>query len=186
VETHVLSNHEMLELLYQEGQMGSRKPSQLLSAMLQNCPRGEERNVFFHFMFLQRLPASLRSLLGEVDHGDPRALAARADRLWSVHSSQHGTVAAATASGENLVAAVSSAASGRGKSGHRGKGRGASRPPRGTTAASNGTSAASTLSTRAQSPAPSDLARSSTGLCFYHWSFGEKARSCNAPCTWGN
>ena len=137
-------------------------------------------------MLLQRLPASLRSLLGEVDHGDPRALAACADRLWSVHSSQHGTIAAATASEERLVAAVSSAAATKGKSSHRGKGRGASRAPCGTTAASTVTSAASTLSTRAQLPAPSDLARSSTGLCFYHWTFGEKARSCNAPCTWGN
>jgi hypothetical protein len=27
VETHVLSNHKTLELLFQEGQMGSRKPS---------------------------------------------------------------------------------------------------------------------------------------------------------------
>lgn len=32
--------------------------------------------------------------------------------------------------------------------------------------------------------APSAVAREATGLCFYHWSFGEKAHSCQAPCSW--
>ena len=32
--------------------------------------------------------------------------------------------------------------------------------------------------------APSTVAREATGLCFYHWSFGEKAHSCQAPCSW--
>jgi hypothetical protein len=42
--------------------------------------------------------------------------------------------------------------------------------------------------TAAASPAanPVDLARLQSGLCFYHWTFGEKATKCAAPCTWGN
>jgi hypothetical protein len=88
LETHTVSNFEKLELLFKTGQPGARKPSQLLNSMLEYCPQGEERGVFFHFMFLQRLPQSLRTLLGEVEHGDTRALAARADRLWACHGKQ--------------------------------------------------------------------------------------------------
>ena len=33
-------------------------------------------------------------------------------------------------------------------------------------------------------PSPATMARESTGLCFYHWSFGEKAHTCQAPCAW--
>ena len=32
--------------------------------------------------------------------------------------------------------------------------------------------------------APSSVARQATGLCFYHWSFGERANNCQAPCSW--
>jgi hypothetical protein len=60
LETHTLSNFEKLEQLFKSGQLGARKPSQLLNSMLEYCPQGEERGVFFHFMFLQRLPQSLR------------------------------------------------------------------------------------------------------------------------------
>jgi hypothetical protein len=88
LETHTLSNFEKLELLFKTGQLGARKPSQLLNSMLEYCPQGKERGVFFHFMFLQQLPQSLRILLGEVEHGDPRALAARADMLWACHGKQ--------------------------------------------------------------------------------------------------
>ena len=73
--------------------MGGRKPSQLLHAMLKFCPLGMERHLSFHYLFMQRLPQTLRTQLGEVQHGDPRALAVRADRLWSVHSTKAGNVA---------------------------------------------------------------------------------------------
>ena len=32
--------------------------------------------------------------------------------------------------------------------------------------------------------APATLARDSVGLCFYHWSFGDQANNCTAPCSW--
>jgi len=108
LETHTLSNFEKLELLFKAGQLGARKPSQLLNSMLEYCPQGEERGVFFHFMFLQRLPQSLRTLLGEVEHGDPRALAARADRLWACHGKQQQQEVAAVDTEEDgeSVAAI--------------------------------------------------------------------------------
>ena len=53
--------------------MGGRKPSQLLHAMLEFCLLGMERHLSFHYFFMQRLPQSLRTQLGEVQPGDPRA-----------------------------------------------------------------------------------------------------------------
>ena len=35
-----------------------------------------------------------------------------------------------------------------------------------------------------KNPSPSTLMRQSSGLCFYHWAHGERAHSCQAPCTW--
>jgi hypothetical protein len=59
LETHTLSNFEKLELLFKAGQLGARKPSQLLNSMLEYCPQGEERGVFFHFMFFPPASASV-------------------------------------------------------------------------------------------------------------------------------
>ncbi len=28
------------------------------------------------------------------------------------------------------------------------------------------------------------LARKASGLCFFHWTFGDKAARCEGPCTW--
>jgi hypothetical protein len=64
--------------------------------MLEYCPVGMEKHLSFHYFFMQRLPQALRTQLGEVQPGDPRALAARANKLWSVHSmAKGGTVTAA-------------------------------------------------------------------------------------------
>jgi hypothetical protein len=75
--------------------MKGRKPSQLLHTMLEYCPVGMEKHLSFHYFFMQRLPQALRTKLGEVQPGDLRALAARADKLWSVHSTVKGSTVAA-------------------------------------------------------------------------------------------
>jgi hypothetical protein len=49
--------------------------------MLEFCPVGMEKHLSFHYLYMQRLPQALRTQLGEVQPGDPRGLAARADRL---------------------------------------------------------------------------------------------------------
>ncbi len=72
--------------------------------------------MFFHFMFLQRLPQSLRTLLGEVEHGDTRALAVRADRLWACHGKQQQqdiAVVDTEEEGESVAAIRGPLASGR-------------------------------------------------------------------------
>ena len=35
-----------------------------------------------------------------------------------------------------------------------------------------------------QNPPLGLLARQSVGLCYYNWTFGDKAHSCESPCTW--
>jgi hypothetical protein len=47
--SHELSEFQRIELLFKMEPLGSRKPSELLSHMLEVCPRGEERNRFCHF-----------------------------------------------------------------------------------------------------------------------------------------
>lgn len=98
---HVLTAFEQMEQLFLVEPMGERTPpSQLLDQMLRYCPRGEERNRFFLFMFLQRLPRDLRVLLGDYEEDgevDARQLATKADRLWATvyTQQQHGTVSSA-------------------------------------------------------------------------------------------
>jgi hypothetical protein len=83
---HQLSDYEKLDVLIKMGLMGGRKPSQLLHSMLKFCPVGMEKHLSFHYLNMQRLPQALRTQLGEVQLGDPNGLAARADRLGSVHA----------------------------------------------------------------------------------------------------
>jgi hypothetical protein len=67
------------------------------------------------------------------------------------------------------------------------RGRGGSRGSQQATAAKAATSSgAGTAGTPAANPTPSDLARMSSGLCFFHWAFADKASECVPPCTWGN
>jgi hypothetical protein len=182
--THQLSDYQRIARLHKMEPLGARKPSELLSAMLELCPRGEERNVFFVHLFLERLPGELRVLLGEDDHQDPRTLAEKADRLWAMHGQKFGLVAAVEQSEPSVVAAVSGRGRDNGGRGGGGRGRG------GRGRSGGGNNAPHPVATQAGGASsaanPVDLARIQSGLCFYHWSFGDKANRCTAPCTWGN
>jgi hypothetical protein len=165
--THVRTDYQRIEQLLLMDGLGDRRPSELLAHMLESCPTGEEKTKFFAFFFLHRLPQELRIMLGEDDHADVHAVAAKADRLWALHGHRmHGAIAAVDSADVN---AVRSGTSGTKRGAGRGRGRGA--PAAAATAA-------------AYHPAPSALARESSGLCFFHWGWGEKAKKCEAPCTW--
>jgi hypothetical protein len=186
--SHELTDFQRIEKLHQMGDLGDRKPSDLLASMLELCPRGHEANKFFLFLFLQRLPAKLRVLLGDDENADPRDLATKADRLWAMHAHrQVGSVAAVEAVEEpNPVAAVQSGQRGRG--GGRGRSarfRGGNRPPR----SNQPHQPAANVSQSGQAAAPvtpAALARASSGLCHPHWAYGENAFRCDPPCSWGN
>jgi hypothetical protein len=176
LRTHQLSDYEKFDRLVKMEPMGGRKPSQLLHDMMEFCPAGMEKTLPFHYFFTQRLPQSLRTQLSEVQPGDPRALAERADTLWVAHSSG-GSVSAVEVSEEPAAVVAAATSSYRGRGG-RGVQRGASR--------GRGGARAPAAPTAAADPTPSDLARLSSGLCFFHWTWAEKAKKCAPPCTWGN
>jgi hypothetical protein len=73
--------------------------------MLQYCPPGEEKGLFFYFMFLQRVPVALRAMLGDVEREDPQAVVVKANRLLSLNPMQNAIAAAVEP--ETTVAAVS-------------------------------------------------------------------------------
>ncbi len=120
LETHQLSDYEKFDMLVKMEPMGGRKPSELFAAMMEFCPVGMEKTLPFHYYFTQRLPPALRTQLGEVEHGDPRALAARADKLWTMHVPTASTVAAV----EPAVAAIRGSSHGNGNRGRGGVQRG--------------------------------------------------------------
>jgi hypothetical protein len=166
---HELTDFQRIEKLFQLEPLGSRKPSELLGEMLELCPRGQEDNMFFLFLFLQRLHREIWVLLHEEDQLSPRDMAVKADCLWAKHSHQHGSVATVAVEEENQVTAVQPSffcgCGSRGRVVAAGGRAGASVPP---------------------ADAPAIVARSSMGLCYYHWTYGDKAHSCEAPCSWGN
>jgi hypothetical protein len=135
------------------GDLGDKKPSELLASMLELCPRGHEANKFFCFYFCSgyQLPAT-RVLLGDSKEADPRDLAIHADRLWAMQAHrQVGSVAVMeTVEEPSPVAAVQGGQHGRG--------------------ASNGTTRSTVAAAAPVTPAA--LARSSSRLCHAHWIYG--------------
>jgi hypothetical protein len=176
LSSHQLTNFQKIEKLHQLDNLGARKPSELLAQMLELCPRGQEANEFFLFLFLQRLPKELRIMLGDDPGHDARALAAKADKLWAYHSHQQpNAVAAVAAAGsdeeeESQIAAVRGAAK--------------SRPQRSGQSGSGGNKKGGSGTGKGAGPSPASLARNSSGLCIFHWRFGDKAHNCVSPCSW--
>ncbi len=118
-----------------------------------------------------------------------RALAKKADSLWSLHgmkSSFASAVASLVDVNEpSLVAVVSPRGSGCG----RGRGR-SSRGGQGSSPRGGGQQPGSQQGTgqskAAASLLPREMARNQSGLCLYHFNHGEKAYSCTPLCNWGN
>jgi hypothetical protein len=125
-----------------------------------------EKHISFHYLYMQQLPQALLKQLREVQPGDPRGLATRADRLLSVHAPSGGVVALAEGkdSAAAPMAAVKPATRGRGgKFCRRGGGRGSQQAAAPKPAAGGG---AGNAVTPAADPIPSDLERMSSGLFF--------------------
>jgi hypothetical protein len=94
--SHRLTDYQRAEKLVAMPALGARRPSQLMAAMLEMCPAGDEKSKIFPALFLQRLPPQLRVLLTKQDPTDLVALAEHADELWS-HQQQDGIIAAVDA-----------------------------------------------------------------------------------------
>jgi hypothetical protein len=62
--------------------LGSRKQSEMMGVMLEDCPRGEEKTNLTACIFLQRLlPREIRVLLAKADRKALKTLATQADEL---------------------------------------------------------------------------------------------------------
>ncbi len=108
VASHQLSDFQKAERLFQMPALGGRKPSELIAAMLETCPRGKEKTNLFVCIFLQRLPWEIRVLLAKADHKDLKTLGMQADELWALHDNNGGGVAAVQENPEaDFLAAIS-------------------------------------------------------------------------------
>jgi hypothetical protein len=135
--------------------LGDRRPSALMDAMLALLPEDVPPNRLFLALFLRRLPEDMRNHLAAQDLSTPEAMAAAANRLYDARP-QGVTVAA--------VAARASSPNGRrspSRQGRQGRDR-----------------------RRRQTPGRQSSEPAANGLCFYHDSFGARAVKCRPPCSW--
>jgi hypothetical protein len=77
-----MSATQRAEKLFSMPPLGGRRPSDLLAAMYEYCPAGEEKSQLFKALFLTRLPPEIRVLLEPEEFADLKQLATRADQLW--------------------------------------------------------------------------------------------------------
>ncbi len=162
-----LTDYQRADKLFELPGLGARKPSELMSQMLEICPRGEEKSHLFACLFLRRLPREIRVLLTKVDHKDPKALAEQADELWALHT--HDSVVAAVqelSMDEPALNAIKQQQSKDRSGGDKKK------------------KYWSKKKDRSDGQGPSLTARLESGLCHAHWVYGESATSCHKPCTW--
>ena len=83
--SHKLTAVQMAEKVLDMPDLGDRRPSQLLAAMLEYCPEGESNTAFFRASFFRRMPRNIRVLLQDEVRGDLKELAIRADELFPHH-----------------------------------------------------------------------------------------------------
>jgi hypothetical protein len=147
-----------------------------MAAMLEMCPRGEEKTNLFACLFLQRLPREIRVLLSRVDHKDPKLLAEEADALWTLHGQPVAIAAVPAVFDLPLTVDDATVAAVRHGGGARPKERGGGGRGRGK---SGGGGPSRSVETQA-----SREARMAAGICYKHWRFGENAYQCEQPCNW--
>jgi hypothetical protein len=160
-----------MEKLLTSSPLAGQRPTELLADLTQYCPEGETAMKIFRLLFLHRLPRELRIILSEDTTSTLAALAARADQLWS-HCPSTSMHAVADDPADTLaVAAISSNS--------RGGSRGSGQWQRGRGEARGGNRGGRTANSDT-----GDGAKAASGLCHYHWKFGDQAYTCKAPCTW--
>jgi hypothetical protein len=161
-----LTDYQRADKLFELPGLGARKSSELMSQMLEICPRGEEKSHLFACLFLRRLPREIRVLLTKVDHKDPMALAEQADELWALHA--HDSVVAAVQEMSVDEAAINAL-----------KQQSRDRP-----SGDKRKKSWYKKKEKSDGQGPSLSARLESGLCHAHWVYGESATTCHKLCTW--
>ena len=162
VETFDLSEPERASLLLHFRPLGDTRPSALMDEML--ALLGDHPPCFlFQQLFLERLPEDMRSQLIDAKVEDCRQLARRADRIWAARQTRGYANSVQTEPApapEHILPAASDV-------GH--------------------TECIADTVQRRPLP-PSKPKRWQTpaapSLCYYHRTFGAKARRCQQPCGW--
>ncbi len=90
LDIHQLSDYEKFFMLTKMQLMGGRKPSQLFHAMLEFCPVGMESISLLPLLLHAETSPGSQKAAGRGAAWRLRALAARADKLWSVYSAAKG------------------------------------------------------------------------------------------------
>ena len=168
------SEQRRLQQLFSSEELGDWTPSQLLRRMKQLL--GDKAATadpsFLRELFLQRLPPAVRMVLASAKEDDLDKLASLADRVAEVATPSVSVIETSQLSAEveqlraeitdlkSLVIKSLSSTSSLPARKHTPRRRAPSRSP---------------------SPAPPTQ---STGLCWYHARFAEKAARCNQPCSW--
>jgi hypothetical protein len=148
---HTLADYQSVELLSKVEPLGARKPSELLATMIELCPRNQLDSPFFFYFFLQRLPRKTRVLLSMEDPRDIRAITEKADRLATLHVTQHhDPVAAVAASSDDETADVAAVKQNKAKKHFKKK-------------------------------KPANKKPATAIVCWYHTTFGEKAHRVSPP-----
>jgi hypothetical protein len=191
LHTHQLTEMQKMELLFNMEDLGSKRPMDLLTEMQELVRPGDEKSHLFAMLFLRRLPCHVRALLTEDDHDDLQALALKADRIQAYLARQVGgqlsvnAVPAAEFSDDMSELTVSAVAGGGKYRGQRTKNK--KKPfvqqPQQQMQQVQQQQQQQSSSTPVYD-APGDFARASSGLCFYHFTYGSRAKSCRAPCNW--
>ena len=175
--SHQLTAVQMAEKILEMPELGDRRPSQLLAAMMEFCPEGETNTAFFRASFLRRLPKEIRVLLADEVRGNLKDLAVRADELFQHHRTPPVAAVAPEVDLE-LAEAVAALGVKSGKAGFKGKKKeGFSRSSGGASgggAAGGGASGSGSGGGR------------SYFICDRHWKYAAKAFRCDAPgkCQW--
>ncbi len=78
----------------------------MLATMLAYCSSGMEQSIMFQYRFLQHLPATLRTLLGEQESGDTLKPGGQGRPwLWATHKQQSQDLVASVEMAEEQPAA---------------------------------------------------------------------------------
>jgi len=179
LNNHSLTDFQKIERQFKMGELGpQQKPSELLAHLVELTPADEMESKYLIFLFIQRLPKILRMQLGDDLDLDLRDISERADRLWSIHAhdmaSSVAAVSAAAPADEECdqagepVAAVAPF--------HKKKQQYQQAGRRGNGAKGGNAAAPAAITGNAE--------RKASGLCRFHWKYGEEARICTKPCSW--
>ena len=104
---------DLCQKIIHGGELGDRRPSQLMETMLALLPPGKPDDMLFKTHFLNRLPVDIRNhVLAAGFNSTSRKIAAMADNLWFTSNSRQGgnkcsqAVAAVQEDDEDLEEAV--------------------------------------------------------------------------------